>query len=336
MSRILNRHLTPVSHPLMPQPSAPGQISFSESQQVLFLTGLLQAQDFYLLGHHLSASYSPIMHAAAFQALGLPHKYHLAESDRVDSYYDILNSPSFGGASVTIPHKLKIIPFLRRVSSHAHAIGAVNTIINTQNGLVGDNTDWRAIRASVQKALSPAHAVSAETTALVYGAGGAARAAVYALFQMGVLNVYLWNRTRERAEALMADLSRLSPALRILRLSSGDLVELAHTPHPPQIIISTLPSIPTAEMAACPMPRNLLAADGGVVVELNFAEDDSPLLSMAKETSGWVGVPALEVLLEQGYEQLRAWTARRAPRKAMRSAALEERERRRRIREEVV
>jgi pentafunctional AROM polypeptide len=94
--------------------------------------------------------------------------------------------------------------------------------------------------------------------------------------------------------------------------------------------------MPAVELSLCPMPRNLLAADGGVVLELNFAEDDSPLLSMARQTPGWVGVPGLEVLLEQGYEQLRAWTARRAPRKAMRLAALEERERRRRARQDAV
>jgi pentafunctional AROM polypeptide len=317
----------------MPQPSAPGQISFFESQQVLFLTGLLQAQDFYLLGSPLAASYSPIMHTTAFQTLGLPHKYHLAENTRVDAYADILNSPSFGGASVTLPHKLTIMPFLQRVSSHAHAIGAVNTIISTPNGLIGDNTDWRAIRASVQKALSPAHAVSADTTALVYGAGGAARAAVYALFQIGVLSVYLWNRTRDRADRLIADLSRLSPALRIMRLSSGDVVELAHLPSPPQVIISTLPEMTDVDHSLVPIPSNLLAADGGVALDLNFASDDSPVLSLARKTPGWVGVPALEVLLEQGYEQLRAWTARRAPRKAMRLATLEERERRRRAKE---
>lgn len=334
MSRILNHHLTPVSHPLMPRTSAPGQISFFESQQVLYLTGLLQQQDFYLLGSHLAASYSPIMHKSAFAALNLPHKYHLAESTNIASYEDILSSPTFGGASVTIPHKLTIIPFLRRVSSHAHAIGAVNTIISTPNGLVGDNTDWRAIRASIQASLSPTHAVTAETTALVYGAGGAARAAVYALFQIGVVRVYLWNRTRERAERLVADLSRLGPALHLVRLSTLDVDELAKTSHPPQIIISTLPAMSAEDRVLVPMPPNLMAAiGGGVAVDLNFAQDETPLLERARESTGWIGVPGLEVLLEQGYEQLRAWTGRRAPRKTMRKAALEELERRKRDRE---
>ncbi len=272
------------------------------------------------------------MHKSAFAALNLPHKYHLAENMDVESYADILSSPTFGGASVTIPHKLTIMPFLRRVSSHAHAIGAVNTIISTPNGLVGDNTDWRAIRAGVQASLSPAHAVTANTTALVYGAGGAARAAVYALFHIGVVRIYLWNKTRERAEKLVVELSRLSPALQLVHLSTLDVADLARTSHPPQIIISTLPAMSAEDRQAVPIPNNIMAAVGGVAVDLNFAQDDTPLLERARQTPGWIGVPGLEILLEQGYEQLKAWTGRRAPRKTMRKASLEERERRKRER----
>ncbi|KAJ3503558.1 hypothetical protein NLJ89_g8376 [Agrocybe chaxingu] len=184
MSRILNSTFSPVSHPLLPNKAAPGQLSFKQIQQALHLLGLQPAQRFYLFGTPISQSMSPTLHNTGFNILGLPHRYELLETKDVGEEIKIaITSPDFGGASVTIPFKLDVMPLLDRLTPAAEAIGAVNTIIprdtlgDGSGGriLVGDNTDWLGINAAISSKLGASPRIPA---ALVIGAGGTARAAI--------------------------------------------------------------------------------------------------------------------------------------------------------------
>ncbi|THH18805.1 hypothetical protein EW146_g2242 [Bondarzewia mesenterica] len=240
ISRVLNPILSPVSHPLLPNPSAPGQISFFESQTILHLTGLLVPKKYYLFGSAIAHSMSPTLHNTAFSTLGLPHTYELKDTQNVDDLAEVLKSASFGGASVTIPHKRTIMPFLNHVSRHVRVIGAVNTIVPIPGGLSGDNTDWRAIKTCLLRSLSPANAVTSSTTALVLGAGGMARATLYALHRIGVINIFIHNRTREKAQLLADEFNKLDPLLKISVLDSMS-VPLPIQP-PPTMILSTIPA----------------------------------------------------------------------------------------------
>ena len=97
----------------------------------------------------------------------------------------LFNSPSFGGASVTIPHKQAIMPHLDEITPSATKIGAVNTIIvenNSNRVLIGDNTDWIGIYNPIKRLLR----TSGEGYALILGAGGTARAAAYAAQELGL------------------------------------------------------------------------------------------------------------------------------------------------------
>ncbi|KAF9471493.1 hypothetical protein BDN70DRAFT_938911 [Pholiota conissans] len=147
-SRILNSTFSPVSHPLLPNKAAPGQLSFRQIQQALHLMGLLPSRKFYLFGTPISQSMLPSLHNTAFDVLGLPHEYQLLETQDVgEKIKVVITAPDFGGASVTIPYKLDVIPLLDKLTPAAEAIGAVNTIIpqisSKQGGssrvLIGDN-----------------------------------------------------------------------------------------------------------------------------------------------------------------------------------------------------
>jgi len=132
LSRVLNKRFTPVTHPAM-SAAAPGQLSAAElmSRRLsLSLSGCTPKQ-FYLFGSPISFSLSPAMHNAAFSQLLLPHKYDLneREKERVGEYEREIREGSFGGASVTIPHKESIIQYLDEVRGAALEIGAVNTIV---------------------------------------------------------------------------------------------------------------------------------------------------------------------------------------------------------------
>jgi pentafunctional AROM polypeptide len=116
LSRVLNKRFTPVTHSLMAT-AAPGQLSVAQLMEQRVARSLLQPCEYSLFGTPIQHSLSPAMHNAAFAQLLLPHT-HDAHSERV-----------FGGASVTIPHKEAIIPFLHRVEFPADVIGAVNTVL---------------------------------------------------------------------------------------------------------------------------------------------------------------------------------------------------------------
>ncbi|KAJ7928505.1 type I 3-dehydroquinase-domain-containing protein [Mycena leptocephala] len=292
ISRVLNHVLSPVSHPLLPRVSSPGQISFYETQTILYLTSLLPLKKYYLFGCPIAHSMSPTLHNTAFATLGLPHTYELKETLTVEELGDVIHTADFGGASVATPYKRNIIPLLQHVSRHAKIIGAVNTIfpIPGGGGYSGDNTDWRAIKTCLLRYLTPANAVTSSTTALVLGAGGMSRATLYALHHVGVINIYIYNRTRRNAEALAREFEGLDPLLNIHVL---DHLAVPLPIYPPPTMIRPITS--------------LLA------------------LAQEKRAAGvaWAGVEGIELLLEQGYEQCRIWTGRRAPKSQVRQKVLE-------------
>ena len=317
MSRILNPTFSPVSHPLLPSKAAPGQLSFRQIQQALHLIGCLPSRSFYLFGTPISQSMSPTLHNTGFDILGLPHQYQLLETQGVGHEIKAaITAPEFGGASVTIPYKLDIIPLLDKLTPAAKVIGAVNTVIpqgqESERVLIGDNTDWLGIKSCIEGSLgdnAPIHA------ALVIGAGGTARAAIYALQALNAPVIYLFNRTIGKAEELACTF----PEARIKVVE-----QLGNWPSnsgPPNIIVSTVPAAATTtnekktDLILLSEKIFTYHEGLGVVVDMAYRPAETPLLKLAKEAGGrWALVPGLEVLLQQGYEQFRLWTGRSCPR----------------------
>lgn len=276
---------------------------------------------------------SPSVHNAAFSALGLPYTYEVKATPSVEELKEVMACSSFGGASVTIPHARNILPLLQRLSQNARVIGAVNTITpisGSSGGLAGDNTDWRAIKICLLRSLTPAHAVTSSTTALILGAGGSARAALYALYQVGVINFMIYNRSRAQAESLAEDFRNLDPSLRIVILEKLSVPLHAHCP-PPTIIVSSTPAMDRTSGTPKPIDLGLnadhLSPAGGVALELAYDSRTTRLLTLAQERRadgyGWTSVEGIDLLLEQAYEQTRIWTGRRAPKLHVKKKVME-------------
>ncbi|KAH8923017.1 Pentafunctional AroM protein [Atractiella rhizophila] len=331
LSRILCPCFTIVTHPLLPNKAAPGQLTFLEVQKGLELAGEIPKKRFYLFGNPIKQSKSPLIHNTGFQRLGLPHVYGLHECDTVHGEVgSLIRQPDFGGASVTIPHKVSIIPLLDEVTGHAKTIGAVNTIIpvHSRSGtkLLGDNTDWLGIVTLIEASILPGHCISPSCTALVIGAGGTSRAAIYALHQYGFKHIYLFNRTLQHGISVSNSFDKsynIVPLDSLTRFPNG----------PPAVIISTVPaSAQTTERSRSTLTEGIVIPlsifdreQGGVVIDMAYRPFITPLLDLIKTASGlWVPGSGIEILLEQGFKQFRCWTGKHPPKHAIRQAVLQE------------
>ncbi|KAI1121192.1 EPSP synthase-domain-containing protein [Nemania abortiva] len=312
LSRILNGFLTPVSHPDLPFKAAPGQLSAAEIRRGLALVGELEKKQFYLFGKPISVSRSPALHNALFQQAGLPHEYSLFEADVAANVQDLIRSANFGGASVTIPLKLDIIPLVDDISDGARAIGAVNTIVPVRSGgeekvrLLGDNTDWMGMVHSLRMAglTLPSSVANDTNSGMVVGSGGTTRAAIYALHSLGFSPIYLVARNK----AAVGDIIPSFPQ----DYGLVHVQDASHVRHLPSVIISTVP----ADRPVDPSMRELLVSvlrqprqigRNRIFLEMAYKPRHTPLMGLA-EDSGWTTIPGLEVLTSQGYYQFQLWT----------------------------
>ncbi|KAK3997072.1 putative Pentafunctional AROM polypeptide [Cladorrhinum sp. PSN332] len=313
LSRVLNGFMTPVSHPALPSKAAPGQLSAAEIRQALALIGELEGKRFYLFGKPIASSRSPALHNTLFKATGLPHEYDLLETDVAADVKDVIRSPDFGGASVTIPLKLDIKPLLDEISDSANVIGAVNTIISTQDGkLRGDNTDWMGMVFSLRSAGIIKHTAETPAAGMVVGSGGTTRAAVYALHQLGYSPIYIVARSSEKVQ----ELADAFPAdFNIKTLTTPEEVSACAETELPSVVISSIPADKPIDQGM----REVLVAslrhpgstkEGNhkkVLLEMAYTPRHTPLMQLA-EDAGWKTIPGLEVLAGQGWYQFQLWT----------------------------
>ena len=241
------------------------------------------------------------MHTAAFAALGLTDwTYQLlpVPSELFDETVRALPAAGFAGANVTVPHKLAALALADEASEAARAIGAANTLLFDGGSIRAENTDAPGLLASLP--LDPAG-----RGALVLGAGGSARAVVWALREAGA-DVAIWNRTHARAEALARDfggraVTAAEPAEFLINCTSAGL-------HDPSQMFKSLPVNADA------------LGEYACVVDLVYHDSPTPLLSAARRSGAQV-VDGLEVLVAQGAISFELWTGRRAPVQAMRMGA---------------
>lgn len=161
-----------------------------------------------LIGSSVSRSLSPFIHQAFFDCTGIAGSYGLfdvAESELANRLKAMSVGPeSMDGINVTIPHKVAVFDFLDSCSPQARAAGAVNTVVFKEQKLAGHNTDILGLKSSLEQSLSS----SVLNKIVIVGTGGAARAAVIALAEMGGSEFQIFGRSRERAESFIASLEQ--------------------------------------------------------------------------------------------------------------------------------
>ena len=278
----------------------------------------LAKQEYFIFGHNISHSLSPALHNAGFLALGLPHHYSIHQSENVDETVEaMINCPDFGGASVTFPHKLQIGRLLDSTTLCAKKVGAINTITVQHNGgkrsLRGDNTDWVGIKRCIER--SELNGLD-KASALVVGAGGAARAACYAIRELGVPELIIVNRTRSNGETMASHFPEVAS-----HVYTTFKEALAAPRAPLQIVVAC---VPADDLGEDKIPVELFAdSKTGALVEMAYKPQVTGMMNVAARFAGWKVCRGIDVLEEQAYEQFRMWTGREAPSNVMRDAMYE-------------
>ena len=342
LSRIQNSFLTPVSHPALPFKAAPGQLSAAEIRRALSLHGEIKPCNFYLFGKPISQSRSPSMHNALFQSAGLPHTYGILETEKAADLEEVIRSEDFGGASVTIPLKLDVMPYLDEVADDARIIGAVNTIIpdpsrasTKQEGhyLIGKNTDWQGMTLVLQNA--GAQIGNGNQSGLVIGGGGTARAAIYTLHHMGLSPIYVLGRSPEKLQSLLKsfpdeynlqslstvkDAKNLSSSLPVLAIGTipaekpidADMKEalqyiFQHHHQQSSFVTPSVGSSNEHDHQQVEKQQENNASPLRVLLEMAYKPATTPLMEMAAQHD-WKTIPGSEVLAAQGIYQFEHWT----------------------------
>jgi shikimate dehydrogenase len=255
-----------------------------------------------VIGYPVSHSRSPAMQNAALAELGLADEWSYeaveAEPERFEAAVREMAAGGFVGANVTVPHKEAALALADTPSEAAREIGAANTLVFRNGRIEARNTDAGGLLAALP-------ASPRGRRALVLGAGGAARAIVWALVGEGA-TVEVWNRTASRAEAVCAELGGAAVA---------DPDQGAY-----ELIVNTSAAGLHGENPFEQLPlRPEAFAAGQTVLDLVYGERPSPLLAAA-ETAGATTVDGLEILVQQGALSLEIWTGRQPPIDVMRAA----------------
>ncbi len=257
-----------------------------------------------IIGWPVEHSLSPAMHNAAFAELGLNWAYLAfpVHPDRVAEAVRGLAAAGCAGLNVTIPHKQDVLGCCSAVSEAAAAIGAANTLVpDGAGGFRADNTD----AAGFLRALDEQAPLDLfERDALVIGAGGAARAVVFALRSRGA-RVRVANRTPAKAAELGDPVPFVSQALETVAAQSA-------------LVVNTTSLGLHGDLAPSELPLAGLGRDQ-VVADIVYRPGGTPWLG-AVAARGARTVDGLGMLLHQGAAAFEQWTGRPAPLEAMRTA----------------
>ncbi len=268
-----------------------------------------------VLGHPIKHSISPAMHNAALARLVATDarfadwEYFRFEvhPDDLPRALELLREKQFRGVNLTVPHKIIAFDRVAEVDPAARPVGAVNTLLRTDAGWRGHNTDGyglaAAVRETLGRELAGAHIV-------LLGAGGAARGAAVECLQRGCASLAIANRTRANLDALLAALAPVAGAIPV-RGFAPDAIP-ADLPAAPLVINATSAGLkPTdplpIDVAALPRPA--------AVFDMIYNPPQTPLLRAAAA----LGVPTahgLAMLVHQGAKALEIWSGVPAPQTA--------------------
>jgi shikimate dehydrogenase len=266
-----------------------------------------------LLGHPVSHSLSEALQRAAFEAAGVDATYEPTDTPPIDlaQAIDALRGDEYLGANITVPHKDRVASMVDRLTDEAQHTGAVDTITRDGDQLVGHNTDVLGFRPALDALVGRQ---KMPRTAVVLGAGGGARAVVYALIRASFQHVIVFNRHLHRGEKLISHFGRSASHMELRAKPWHESVieaELAKT----DVLINA--SSVGRDPNESPLPAELLPADI-LVLDLHYVPEETKLIRDAREAGAKTVMNGDIMLIGQSAAAFELWTGEKAPLETMR------------------
>jgi len=258
-----------------------------------------------VIGNPISHSLSPLLHTKFFQRFGIDGEYRAQQvtPDELAAVLASFRKNGIAGVNVTAPLKNDVVPFMDRLTDEAELIGSVNTIAFTDDAVIGHNTDAIGFQASLR------HQGISLTgkNVLIFGAGGAARAVLFALIREKCRAIFIANRTREKAEAIAEAMSAHANGIPIDIVpfqpdAIGEIVTFTH------VVINSTSVGMAHQPAPAVIPENVALPDDLFIYDLIYRPCETALLQQAKRRK----IPhtnGLGMLIFQGFESFKFWTS---------------------------
>lgn len=268
----------------------------------------------HLVGVGVTHSIAPPMHNYIAKSLGLPWKFYSTECPSIEDVVSLARSSSVSGLVVTMPYKNAVMAKLDGLDELATIIGACNNVYHDPNDygkLIGTNTDWLGIKGCLlekgNEDLRPKEG-KPPVPALLIGAGGASRAAVYAFAaHLHCPTIYLLNRDDAEVADLIRDARKITPSPNIVHIKS---VEQAISLETPYYIVSCIPDFPpksASELAVAAILEHFLSRPSkGVLLDMCFKPRQTRNIKLA-EKLGWPTVDGTHVIGYQIDQQWKLW-----------------------------
>ena len=285
------------------QTTAPGQLSLDVMQNLYHAGKITRHTRVYgVIGDPISHSLSPLLHNTAFQAGRFDAVFIPFLVRSLRDFLGCVKQFGIAGFAVTIPHKEQIIRHLDDCDPLAERIGAVNTVVIRSRGrMYGYNTDYVGVLRSLENRIA-----LAGSRVLLYGAGGAARAAAFALVQAGSI-VCLCSRSPERSRSLA-------------KASGAQVVE--RTALKQEFFDAIVNCTPVGMHPRGGLPLAPAELNCRIVMDMVYRPRETELLRAARK-KGIKTISGVEMFLAQGFAQYEIWTGERAPEAVMRRAITE-------------
>ncbi|MCE4223202.1 shikimate dehydrogenase [Methylobacterium sp. C25] len=252
----------------------------------------------FVVGHPIAHSRSPLIHGYWLQNLHIEGSYVRIDilPEDFDAFVHGVAESGFAGGNVTIPHKEAAYRLVDRLTPRAQKIGAVNTLVVSEDGILGDNTDAPGFVAHVDQTLGNDWLRRCGGTVLILGAGGAARAIVAGLAERGVDRILIANRSQDRARSLI----EIEP----------ERIEVIEWSTVPQALLETGLLVNTTSLGMighAPLDISLDALPAtAAVADIVYAPLETTLLKTAR-ARGLATVDGLGMLLHQAVPGFEAW-----------------------------
>jgi len=251
-----------------------------------------------IIGDPIEHSLSPLFQSCFLDESGVDAVYvpFLVQQSDIDSAMPGLWALNVQGFNVTVPHKESVLPHVEPDDS-ASVIGAVNTVIRGEAGWKATNTDWIGFSAS----LEALEADMQSARVLLFGAGGTAKAVVYALSKMNISTLCICNRSQERAETLAAH-TRENYSQISCKLIGWDDANVEAVSVESSVVINTTPiGLKNGDIFPFSLPGD------GFAVDAAYCPDGNTAFCEAARKSGRESVDGLPMLIAQGAASFAQW-----------------------------